>query len=74
MLDVEPPTQEELLRIPSRDVGDVCPACLAYGTRCLVAAHPSTAAAAMTGNKYFFLIILLFLFNYFTLSVFVTGE
>jgi hypothetical protein len=41
-------TQEALLRNPSRDVGDFCPACLAYGTRCLVAAHPS--AAALTGN------------------------
>ncbi len=40
-------TQEELLQIDGLKTYDECRACLAYGTRCLVAAHPS--AAAMTG-------------------------
>ncbi len=41
-------TREEL-QIPGVvNVMRDCPACLAYGTRCFVAAHPS--AAAMTGN------------------------
>ncbi len=41
-------TKEELLQIRGVNVLSDCPACLAYGTRCLVAAHPS--AAALTGN------------------------
>ncbi len=38
----------EALQIDGLKTYDECRACLAYGTRCLVAAHPS--AAAMTGN------------------------
>jgi hypothetical protein len=41
-------TQEELLQIPGVTVMSDCPACHAFGTRCLVASHPS--AAAMTGS------------------------
>ena len=42
-------TQEALLKIRGvEDVMSDCPACLTFGTRCLVAFHPS--AAAMTGK------------------------
>ena len=41
-------TKEELLQIDGLKTYDECRTCLAYGTRCLVGAHPS--AAALTGN------------------------
>jgi hypothetical protein len=37
-------TKEELLKEGHKIAGD-CPVCSAYGTRCLVAAHPSTPPA-----------------------------
>jgi hypothetical protein len=39
---------QEALQIDGLKTYDECRACLAYGARCLVAAHPS--AAALTGN------------------------
>ena len=44
-------TKEEL-REEGYRLTDDCPACAAYGTRCLVAAHPTAASSGIYGYTF----------------------